>query len=133
VYRLPTQTEWDYACRGGPSEDKRVYNYYLDKPTNEISWKDANVMRKLGRTCKVGSYRPNSLGLYDMHGNVAEWTNDTEKRGDILHGVTREGDWMYPAEYARIQFGGSYDVSTILTRLGFRVARVRESMAKPAR
>ena len=84
VYRLPNIAEWEYACRGGPLSDKSesAYDFYFDKPTNQLLPKQANVNRILQRTCRVGSYQPNRLGLYDMHGNVWEWCNDPEKTVD---------------------------------------------------
>jgi serine/threonine protein kinase/formylglycine-generating enzyme required for sulfatase activity len=82
VYRLPMAAEWEYACRGGPLSDQResAYDFYCDKPTNQLLPTQANVNKNLMRTCKVGSYPPNRLGLCDMHGNVWEWCN-REPRG----------------------------------------------------
>jgi formylglycine-generating enzyme required for sulfatase activity len=79
VYRLPKEVEWEYACRGGPLSDKfeSAYYFYLDKPTNQLSPEQANFDQTgLKRPCRVGSYQPNRLGLYDMHGNVWEWCDD---------------------------------------------------------
>jgi formylglycine-generating enzyme required for sulfatase activity len=64
VYRLPSEAEWEYACRGGAKESAP---YFFGK-TLEAS--HANFGRKVGRSTKVGSYKPNAWGLYDMHGNV---------------------------------------------------------------
>jgi formylglycine-generating enzyme required for sulfatase activity len=78
-YRLPTEAEWEYACRGGvPS---RPFH-----PGNSLSSRQANFDgnfpygaekgKCLRRTCKVGRYAPNAWGLCDMHGNVREWCSD---------------------------------------------------------
>jgi serine/threonine protein kinase/formylglycine-generating enzyme required for sulfatase activity len=96
VYRLPTAAEWEYACRGGSLSDKSesAYDFYFDKPTNQLLPEQANVSRVLQRTCKVGSYAPNRLGLYDMHGNVWEWCNDPERTVDrTSNREPRGGGW----------------------------------------
>jgi uncharacterized protein (TIGR03067 family) len=75
VYRLPAEAEWEYACRAGTTT---LYHYGDGLVGYILSSIAANVSdnRRLGRTCKVGSYKPNAFGLYDMHGNVAEWCAD---------------------------------------------------------
>ncbi len=75
VYRLPTEAEWEYACRGGPVDKlDSAFDFYLDRPRNALLADQANFTpaegKGLQRTCKVGSYAPNPLGLYDMHANV---------------------------------------------------------------
>jgi formylglycine-generating enzyme required for sulfatase activity len=83
VYRLPTEAEWEYACRAGASDSQP---FYFDKPTAILSPSDANFDgrqpyggrkgRFLGHPSPVGSYSPNAFGVYDMHGNVWEWCSD---------------------------------------------------------
>jgi formylglycine-generating enzyme required for sulfatase activity len=84
TYRLPTEVEWEYACRGGPLADQFTsgFDFYFDEPTNKVEPGQANMKHEkwLNRTCKVGSFRPNALGLYDMHGNVAEWCQDADPK-----------------------------------------------------
>ena len=77
VYRLPKQSEWEYACRGGPLADRieSTFDFYGEKPTNRLQPDQANILGK-GRPCQVGKYPPNRLGLHDMHGNVWEWCED---------------------------------------------------------
>jgi formylglycine-generating enzyme required for sulfatase activity len=104
VYRLPTEAEWEYACRGGAtSEDECSHLFYLDKPTNDLSSEQANFNGNLPagkapkgpyleRPTRVGAYPSNKLGLCDMHGNVLQWCADA-----------REGSGQ------PIWFGGAHD------------------------
>lgn len=67
-WRLPSEAEWEYAARAGSSTD---YNWN----TNDISSTKANYNNGF-ETTTVGRYEPNVWGLYDMHGNASEWTQD---------------------------------------------------------
>jgi formylglycine-generating enzyme required for sulfatase activity len=87
-YRLPSEAEWEYACRGGAtSEEECSHHFYFDKPTNDLSSEQANFDgnspfgeapkgKRLGRPSRVGAYPSNKLGLCDMHGNVWQWCAD---------------------------------------------------------
>ena len=81
-YRLPTEAEWEYACRGGPLAEYQAFNFGNTASSHQANFDgnypygEAAKGPYLQRTCKVGSYRPNMLGLYDMHGNVWEWCQD---------------------------------------------------------
>jgi len=68
-YRLPTEAEWEYACRAGTTTE---YSF-----GDKITPKDGNYHdSEINKPVAVGSYKPNAFGLYDMHGNVFEWCND---------------------------------------------------------
>jgi hypothetical protein len=72
VYRLPTEAEWEYSCRGGrPSQEP-----FGIGSNGWLTTRDANFGNQPGQTCKVGSYAANALGLHDMHDNVWEWCAD---------------------------------------------------------
>jgi formylglycine-generating enzyme required for sulfatase activity len=87
-YRLPTEAEWEYACRGGTtSEEECSHHFYFDKPTDDLSSEQANfngnapfgkapMGKYLRRTSRVGAYPSNKLGLCDMQGNVWQWCTD---------------------------------------------------------
>jgi formylglycine-generating enzyme required for sulfatase activity len=88
LYRLPSEAEWEYACRGGAtSEEEYSYHFYLDKPINDLSSMQANFNGNhpagkapkgpyLERPTRLGAYPANKLGLCDMHGNVWQWCAD---------------------------------------------------------
>jgi formylglycine-generating enzyme required for sulfatase activity len=132
-YRLPTEAEWEYACRAG-ARTHTIYHY-----GNTITPKDANFRSLLNRTCKVGAYKPNAWGLFDMHGNVWEWTNDvydanyykSSPRKDPAGPLARAGAWRVarggawfntPAPYLRTAYRAGLTAETNGDYIGFRVA-----------
>jgi formylglycine-generating enzyme required for sulfatase activity len=79
AYRLPTEAEWEYACRANtttPFHTGELISYLQANVRGDRPFLDAPEGPFLGRTVEVGSYEPNAFGLYDMHGNVAEWCLD---------------------------------------------------------
>jgi formylglycine-generating enzyme required for sulfatase activity len=139
VYRLPTEAEWEYACRGGPMADKAdsAFDFYLAKPTNTLLPELANAtqygadQKGLNRTCRVGSYAPNELGLYDMHGNVAEWCEDAVAAGNAVHRVRRGGGWPNPYEDGKAAFRTAGLPTSNHNNLGLRLARVPSGAPSP--
>jgi formylglycine-generating enzyme required for sulfatase activity/predicted Ser/Thr protein kinase len=133
VYRLPTEAEWEYACRGGPMKDKSdsAFDFYLAKPANQLLPGQANFdhAKGLKRTCKVGSYPPNRLGLHDMHGNVEEWCAD-ESPGDAKdpkaasERVERGGSWQHDAGHLGAAHRVTLPPTARVRVLGLRLARV---------
>lgn len=143
VYRLPTEAEWEYACRGGAKE------YQLFNLGNSLSSKQANFDGNspypfksaekgpfLKRTNKVGSYPPNGFELYDMHGNVWEFCADwydrdyynTSPQKDP-HGPTkrdfrviRGGGWRDNGSVCRSASRNRESTGRRIDGLGFRVA-----------
>ena len=135
AYRLPTEEEWEYACRGGATtEDECSFHFYFAKPTNDMSSKQANFDGnlpfgkgekgpKLGRPTRVGSYPPNKLELYDMHGNVWQWTDSLFDKGGRFR-VSRGGSWGSIGNACRAAYRYG-DLPTSRGALhGFRLVRV---------
>ena len=78
-YRLPTESEWEYACRAGTTAAFHAGDSLSSRQANfngNYQYGTADKGQYLRKTTKVGSYQPNAFGLYDMHGNVAEWCAD---------------------------------------------------------
>lgn len=105
-YRLPTEAEWEYAVRAGTTT---AYFFGDDpKELDDYAWYEANSEAK---TQPVGEKKPNAWGLYDMHGNVWEWTLDQyfPDRYEELAGETPVDPWAKPTEeYPRVVRGGSW-------------------------
>jgi len=114
-YRLPTEAEWEYACRAGTTT---AYSY-----GDVITHKDANYLdSKIGKLIEVGSYKPNAFGLYDMHGNVWEWCEDWDVGiGEDAYSAGAVTDPKGPATgNMRVLRGGSFYNSVSVARSSVR-------------
>ncbi len=136
TYRLPTEAEWEYACRAGTDtawsfgNDKKVLGDYAWYRENTV-----NIGEQYAH--QVGQKKPNAFGLYDMHGNVYEWCHDYY--GEDYYKQSSEKDPTGPTSgSARVVRGGSWVLSSRATRsadrgrggagfrgnfLGFRLVR----------
>lgn len=141
VYRLPTEAEWEYACRAGT----RTAFSFGDTISTEQANYDGHYTYNGGQrgayvqgTTKVGAYQPNPWGLFDMHGNVWEWTQDVvhdnyvgapvdgsawEEGGDPVRRVLRGGSWLYNPRYLRSAVRNGFSAVLANDIVGFRVAR----------
>ncbi|MCX7385045.1 MAG: SUMF1/EgtB/PvdO family nonheme iron enzyme [Planctomycetales bacterium] len=128
VYRLPTEAEWEYACRAGTTT---AYSFGNDtSQLVDFAWAKVNSGEK---PQPVGQKNPNSWGLYDMHGNVWEWCQDWQ--GDLPSGAVtdpqgpsvgtnradRGGCWSDTQEYLRAGLRGYNSPIARGSSLGFRV------------
>ena len=128
VYRLPTEAEWDYACRAGTTT-----NYSFGYKATDLGLYAWYAVNSGGRTHPVGGKQPNSWGLYDMHGNVWEWCQDrfapyqsgflTDPTGPEIgsHRVIRGGSYLLSGEFSRSGFRRKITGVNGLDDYGFRV------------
>jgi formylglycine-generating enzyme required for sulfatase activity len=128
VYRLPTEAEWQYACRGGPMTDQAQAEFEFCTTTraHELTPDDANIQHELcwNRPCRVGVFPPNPLGLYDMHGNVWEWCDDGPPWRDHPSRFIHGGGWNDGTFKCRVSAILQPTEPWTYYDLGLRVARV---------
>jgi formylglycine-generating enzyme required for sulfatase activity len=139
VYRLPTEAEWERACRGGNQAPTKYHFGNSEADLGKYAWYDKNAW-DIGETYAhpVGKKLANGYGLHDMHGNVWEWCSDrydedyygtpsasgSDPAGPPTGSVRciRGGGYYGTARGARCADRGRYDPSSRISYLGFRVA-----------
>ena len=132
-FRLPSEAEWEYAARGGT----RTKFWWGDQLQADMAnCKGCNEPYDTTQPLKVGSFKPNPLGLYDMGGNVDQWVDDcwhNNYQGAPSNGsawidnncpshVIRSGSWKNDPSYVRPSSRDHYDTSVRYPTHGFRVA-----------
>ena len=137
-YRLPTEAEWEYACRAGTTTP---FSTGANITTSQANYNGNYAYTSVKgeyrqRTTPVGSFAPNAWGLYDMHGNVWEWCwgiyqyypggGQTDPAGTVsgITRVGRGGSWNSGGQYLRSAYRSySYDPSDRYVNYGFRLVR----------
>ena len=135
TYRLPTEAEWEYACRSGSTrpfprkehvarDNESGYNVFVGEGRNHNPVKP------------IGSYQPNPFGLHDMRGNVWEWCSDwfgldyyrhspsvdPQGPGDGVFRVVRGADWRFSSIHCKLAYRFDTEPWQVDPHLGFRVA-----------
>lgn len=140
-YRLPSEAEWEYACRAGT---RTTFNVGDTISTTQANFDGTFTYNGGPRgefrrgTTPAGSFAPNAWGLHDMHGNVWEWVQDVvhdnydgapldgsawEEGGDNARRILRGGSWLYNPRYLRSALRNGFSAVLSNDIVGFRVAR----------
>ncbi len=141
-YRLPSEAEWEYAARAG-TETK--YHWGDEIGTNRANCRSCGSQWDYSQTAPVGSFAPNAWDLYDMHGNVREWTEDcwnssyagapndgsAWESGDCSHRSLRGSSWHSRPRLLRSAYRLRRTADLRLDSSGFRIARSMSSTTTP--
>jgi formylglycine-generating enzyme required for sulfatase activity len=133
-FRLPSEAEWEYAARAG---NRAQYSWGNKIGIGRANCSDCGTSTGRKKTTTVGSFKPNDLGLYDMHGNVWEWTQDCRNdsyygapnsgkvwdTGDCSDRMVRGGSWYDHAKKLRSAIRYSYMVTERYSNIGFRLVQ----------
>jgi formylglycine-generating enzyme required for sulfatase activity len=128
VYRLPTEAEWEYACRGG-TRSSTPFHYGNSLSSLQANFDGnypyggADKERYLARTTTVGSYKKNGFGLYDMHGNVWEWCQDWYDKDYYQNSPKKDPKGPDKVEF-RVLRGGSWILNGWVCRSAYRFYNV---------
>lgn len=141
-YRLPSEAEWEYACRAGT---RTAFNTGESISTEQANYDGLYIYnggergQYRGGTTPQATFAPNAWGLFDMHGNVWEWVQDIvhdnyhgapadgsawEEGADTSRRILRGGSWLYHPRYLRSALRNGYSAVLSNDIVGFRVARV---------
>jgi len=142
-YRLPSEAEWEYACRAGtttPFNCGETLTTDLANYNGNYTYADERKGQYREETVEVGSFPPNNWGLYDMHGNVCEWCEDgwhknyngaptngsayTDNYSQDSRRVLRGGSWYHDPVYCRSAYRYDTDRGHRLNDFGFRLVLV---------
>jgi len=146
-FRLPTEAQWEYACRAGTTTATAFGNKISSKQANfnGIPYNGAEAGPSLKHAIKVGSYPPNAWGIHDMHGNQVEWCRDwyyfklpggkdpdlSKKEGTInrdgSNSRSRRGSaWVDDGWVCRCAFRQKFEPERRYDHIGFRIAVVKK-------
>ncbi len=138
-YRLPTEAEWEYACRSGNNQVYSFGNRREDIGNNAWFFHNSD-----GQTHPTAQKKPNAFGLYDMHGNVAEWCQDakyeytsspaTDPLGNDIpaYRVARGGSWKNYRTGIRSAYRYYVSPGSRSNHIGFRLVRQQDTGAEPS-